>query len=338
VGWLWLLGMLVPTLGLVQSGLQSMADRFCYVPSVGLWIMVAWGVRDLIGTHRLARVGAALAGGAAIIACMVLTSMQIRHWQNSGDIVKRAADLVDQQYWSCYNLGCKAMALGDYPLAIRDFQEALSTEQEMPILSDHSLAYNNLGYAFLNEGQIASAVTNLQIAIMIRPLYPEAYFNLGRAFLMKNQPLEAVDYFQKALALNPGVAATHCKLANTLVLLDRNAQAIAEYSQALRLAPAEDEAANNLAWLLATCPDRPLRDGARAVALARQACQHTHDQNPVILGTLAASYAETGNLAEAVATAQRARQLALAQHNQAYVGVLESQLRQYQLGAGGSRP
>jgi protein O-mannosyl-transferase len=336
VGWLWFLGMLVPTLGLVQSGLQSMADRFCYVASVGLWIMVAWGVRDLIGTHRLARVGAALAGGAAIVVCMVLTPMQISHWQSSGDIIKRATDLVDQQYWSCYNLGCKAMELGDYPLAIRDFQEALSTEQEIPILSDHSLAYNNLGYAFLHEGQIASAVTNFQIALMIRPFYAEAYFNLGRAFLLKNQPKAAVDYFQKALTLKPGVAATHCQLANTLVLLDRNAEAIAEYSQALRLAPGDDEAANNLASLLATCPERALRDGARAVALARQASEHNHDQNPVILGTLAAAYAETGDLVAAIATTQRARQLALAQHNQAYVGVLESQLRQYQVGAGGS--
>ena len=299
VGWLWFLGVLVPTLGLVQSGLQSMADRFCYVPSVGLWIMVAWGVRDLIGAHPLARVGAALAGGLAIIACTVLTPLQISHWQNAGEIIKRATRRkLDQDYWRCYNLGCKAVEQGDYPLAIRDFQEALSTEQETPLLSDHSLAYNNLGYALLHEGQIAGAVTNFQVAIMINPLFAEAYFNLGNAFLIHNQPKEAVNYLQKSLALKPGVAETHCKLANAWVLLDRQAEAIPEYAQALRLAPGADEAANNLAWLLATCPDRSLRDGARAIALARQASQHSHDQNPVILGTLAAAYAETGNWAD----------------------------------------
>jgi Flp pilus assembly protein TadD len=148
----------------------------------------------------------------------------------------------------------------------------------------------------------------------------------------------ALHYFQRAVELDPGVAEPHCKLANTLVLLDRHAEAIAEYSKALRLLPGMDEAANNLAWLLATCPDRSLRDGARAIALARQASQRSQDQNPVILGTLAAAYAEVGNLAEAVATAQRARQLALAQNNRPYAGVLEAQLRQYQDGSGGSHP
>jgi tetratricopeptide (TPR) repeat protein len=330
--------MLVPTIGLVQVGLQAMADRFSYLPSVGLWIMVAWGVRDLAASHGLARVAAAPAGVAAVIACMVLTPMQINYWRSSEALFKRATDVTDQQYWACYNLGCQAMGQGNFPLAIRDFQLALSTEQEIPFLTDHSRAYNNLGFAFLHEGQIANAVTNFQIAIMIQPRYAEAHYNLGRAFLNDNQPKLALDYLRRAADLDPSVAETHCKLANTLVLLGRNSEAIAEYSQALRLLPGLDEAANNLAWLLATCPDRSLRDGARAVALGRQASQHSHEQDPVILGTLAAAYAETGHFPEAVATVQRARQLALAQNNPAYAKVLESQLHQYQGGNGGSHP
>ena len=338
VGWLWFLGMLVPTIGLVQVGLQAMADRFSYVPSVGLWIMVAWGMRDLTRTHPLARVPAALAAGLAIIACVGLTRMQIQHWQNSEDIIMRAIDVNDQKYWMCFNTGCKAIGQGDYPQAIREFQKALSTEKETPFLSDHSRAYNDLGYAYLHQGEIANAVTNFQIAILIRPGYAEAYYNLARAFLINNQPREALNYFQRAVELDPGVAEPHCKLANTLALLDRHGEAIAEYSKALRILPGMDEAANNLAWLLATCPDRSLRDGPRAIALARQASQRNHDQNPVILGTLAAAYAEAGKLPEALATAQRAHQLALAQNNRAYAGVLESQLRQYQDGSGGSHP
>ena len=106
----------------------------------------------------------------------------------------------------------------------------------------------------------------------------------------------------------------------------------------MQLNPEMDEAANNLAWLLATCSDHSLRDGARAVRLARQASEHSHDQNPVILGTLAAAYAEAGQLSEAVDTAQRARQLALAQNNMPLAGTLESQLLMYQAGGGGSHP
>jgi hypothetical protein len=98
------------------------------------------------------------------------------------------------------------------------------------------------------------------------------------------------------------------------------------------------EAANNLAWLLATCPDRSLRDGNRAVILARHASEQSHNQNPMILGTLAAALAEKGNFSEAAATAQRARELALAQANLTLAGALESQWRQYQGASGGSPP
>jgi Flp pilus assembly protein TadD len=134
------------------------------------------------------------------------------------------------------------------------------------------------------------------------------------------------------------VAEIHYKLASALVQSGRPAAAATEYSKALQLRPGLDEAANDLAWLLATCPDHSLRDGAKAVTLARQASEHSHDQNPLFLGTLAAAYAETGKRSEAVATVQRARELALAQHNPALVRVLESQARQYQDGGGGGHP
>jgi Flp pilus assembly protein TadD len=134
------------------------------------------------------------------------------------------------------------------------------------------------------------------------------------------------------------VAEIHSKLAYALAQLGRPAEAIAQYSQALQLSPGDDDAANNLAWLLATCSDRSLRNGGRAVALARQASEHSHGQNPVVLGTLAAAYAEAGNLSAAAATAQRARQLALAQNNRTLAGVLESQWLRYQGGGGGSHP
>jgi Flp pilus assembly protein TadD len=161
---------------------------------------------------------------------------------------------------------------------------------------------------------------------------------MGCAFLTNRQPDVAVDCFQHALAIDPSDAEIHYKLANTLVELDRPADAIAHYSQALQLRPNMDEAANNLAWLLATCPDRSLRNASRAVGLARRASERSHNQNPVILGTLAVSLAAEGNLSEAAATAQRARQLALSQNNLTLAGALESQWRRYQGGSGGAPP
>jgi tetratricopeptide (TPR) repeat protein len=336
VGWFWFLGMLVPTIGLVQVSTQSMADRYSYLPSVGLLIMVAYGMRDWIGVRRIPRAAAALAGGMVVIACMLLTPAQIRHWENTRSLFTWAAGVTDQNYLAYYNLGCDAMDQGQCPQAILYFNKALSSEADKSPWADHSRAYNDLGFAYLHEGQISNAVDNFEKALKIKPKFPEAYFNMGRAFLANNQPDVAVDCFQRALALDSGVAEIHYKLANALAQLGQPAQAIAEYSQTLRLNPHMDEAANNLAWLLATCSDRSLRDGARALSLARQASQRAHDQNPVILGTLAAACAETGNLPEAVATAQRARQLALAQKNPALAGVLETQLQRYQAGGGGS--
>jgi tetratricopeptide (TPR) repeat protein len=300
--------------------------------------MVAWAVRDWIGERLFPHRLAALAGGTAVVACMVLTPLQIHYWRNTRALFLRAASVTDRHYMAYYNLGCDALEQGEYPQAIAFFKTALRAEEDNALWTDHSRAYNNLGYAYLHEGEITNAVTNFEMAIAIKPHYPEAYYNLGRAYLTNNQPAMAVENFQQALAMDPNVAEIRYKLANALVQLGRPAQAIAQYSQALQLRPGMDEAANNLAWLLATCADRSLRDGAKAVALARQASEHSHDMNPVILGTLAAAYAEAGQISEAAATAQRARQLALAQNNRALAGALESQWRRYQNGSGGSPP
>jgi tetratricopeptide (TPR) repeat protein len=337
MGWFWFLGMLIPTIGLVQVSTQAMADRYSYLPSVGLWIMVAWGVRDYIGDRLFPRRAAALAGGTAVIACLLWTPRQVHYWQNTRTLFMRAASVTDQNYLAYYNLGCYAKDQGEYAQAILYFKKALSAEADNAPWADHSRAYNNLGYAYLHQGEITNAVADFERALELQPRYPEAYYNLGRAFMTNQQPDVAVDCFQRALAMDSSVAEIHYKLANALVQLGRPAQAIKEYSKALQLSPGLDDAANNLAWLLATCSDHSLRDGPKAVALARQASEHSHDQNPVMLGTLAAAYAEAGRLSDAATTAERARQLALAQNNRTLAGVLESQWKQYQ-GGGGSHP
>jgi protein O-mannosyl-transferase len=338
VGWFWFLGMLVPTIGLVQVSSQAMADRYSYLPTVGLWIMLAWGVRDLLSGRPSLRAAAALAGGLAVVACLVCTPLQARYWQDTRTLFMRAADVTDHNYLAYYNLGCYAKDDGDYAQAIIYFKKALSAEADNAPLADHARAYNNLGYAYLHDGEISNAVAGFERALELQPRYPEAYYNLGRAFLTNNQPDVAVDCFQHALVLDPNVAEIHSKLAFALAQWGRPAEAIAQYSEALKLNPGLDDAANNLAWLLATCTNRSLRDGLRAVVLARQTSGRSRDQNPVFLGTLAAALAEEGKLSEASATAQRARELALAQNNPTLAASLETQWRRYQNGNGGSHP
>ncbi len=274
----------------------------------------------------------------AVIACMVLTSKQVPYWRDARTLFARAAAVTTQSYLAYYNIGCYAMDDREYDDAILCFKMALSAEADNTRWADHAPAYNDLGYAYLQQGQLSNAVANFEKALVIQPRYPEAYYNLGCAFLNNKQPDEAVDCFQRALAIDSNVATIHYKLANALMQLGRYADSIAEYRQALRLRPAMDEAANNLAWLLATCSDRSQRNGAQAVTLARQASDHNRNQNPIYLGTLAAAYAETGQLSDAVVVAQQARQLALNQNNKMLAGVLEAQMRQYQNGNGTSHP
>jgi tetratricopeptide (TPR) repeat protein len=172
VGWLWFLGMLVPTIGFLQVGYQAMADRYSYLPSVGLWIMVAWGVGDWIGDRLFLRRAAALAGGMAVIAWMVLTPVEISYWQNTRTLFTRAASVTDQHYMAYYNMGCDALEHGQYPQAIAFFTTALRAEVNNALWTDHSRAYNNLGYAYLHEGEITNAVTNFEMAIAIKGHYP----------------------------------------------------------------------------------------------------------------------------------------------------------------------
>jgi hypothetical protein len=218
VGWFWFLGTLVPTIGLVQVSSQAMADRYSYLPSVGLLIMVAWTVRDWIGVRFIPRLAAALAGGMAILACMLLTPAQIQHWRNSRSLFTWAAGVTDQNYLAYYNLGCDAVQQADFPHAILDFNKALSREADSSPWADHSRAYNDLGYCYLHEGQITNAVASFEKALKIKPKFPEAYFNMGRAFLANNQPDVAIDCFQRALALDPNpaiakaLAEAHAKL------------------------------------------------------------------------------------------------------------------------------
>jgi tetratricopeptide (TPR) repeat protein len=330
VGWLWFLGMLVPTIGLVQVGTQAMADRYTYLPCVGLWIMVAWSAWDWIGEHSDRFTVAAVFGTVAVVACMALTFFLVPDWRNSRTVFTRAADVTGGSYIAYYNIGCYAAADGNYGEAIDYYNKALAAEPDNASWADHAPGYNDLGYAYLKEGELANAVTNLEKALALRPNFGKAYYNLGCAFLNNKQPAEAVDCLQRALAIDTDVAAIHYKLANALAQTDQYAKAINEYRQTLKLSPAMDEAANNLAWLLATCPDHSLRNGPEAIELARQTSERSHNRNPIILGTLAAAYAEAGNRSDAVAVTKLARQLALEQNNNGLAQALESQLREYQ--------
>jgi tetratricopeptide (TPR) repeat protein len=273
----------------------------------------------------------------------------------------RAALDADPDYPEAHNaLGDALLQQGKLDQAITEFRRALSLKP------DYAKACNNLGGALLQKGQVNQALENLQRAVTISPDLPQAHYNLGNAFVRLGRMADATAHFQKAVELKPAYAEAHLDLGNVLLQIGRLDEAIAHYQQALQTNPAYFQAQFNLgnallrkgdaaqalphfqqalqlepndaatqntvAWLLATWPDASVRDGRKAVALARAASEATGGKNPMVLQTLAAALAETGQFSEAVETAQRALSLAEAQSNTRLAGQLRLQLNLYQAG------
>jgi cytochrome c-type biogenesis protein CcmH/NrfG len=210
--------------------------------------------------------------------------------------------------------------------AITQYQEALE------IRPDFAEAHNNLGNALLQKGNVGEAITQYQNALQINPDYVDALNNLGSALRQKGRVDEAIRHYQEALKIKPDFAGAHYNLGNALLQKGKVGEAIAHFQQAVQIGPADPAAQNNLAWLLAACPEASLRNGAKAVELARQANALTGGENPIMLHTLAAAYAEAGRFSEAVETAQRALLLAGEQSNTGLAGQLQLEMKLYRAG------
>jgi len=221
-------------------------------------------------------------------------------------------------------------------LLIRDgkVEEAMAHFQKaVQIMPNLAVVHNSLGNALLDQGKMADAIAQFQKALEIAPGAAAAHFGLAFALMRAQRVDEAITEYQKGLQSDPSSASVRSNLAFALQQRGRLGEAIAQFQKVLQLNPADLGARYNLAWLLATAPEASLRDGAKAVELARQANQETGGKNPLILQTLAAACAETGRFPEAVETTQYALRLAEAQSNTVLTGALQSELRLYQAGS-----
>jgi tetratricopeptide (TPR) repeat protein len=211
VGWFWFLGMLAPTIGLVQVGIQSMADRYSYLPMVGVSIMAVWGASDLLAERTGGRWILGTAAGVAIGACMILTPLQVRYWRDSDALFQHAIEVTKNNY----------------------------------------LAYNNLGYFLSNRGEAAKSMLYYKSALQINPNYDEAHNNLGFALAELGRYQEATNEYIKALSLNPGLTEAHNNLGNSLGSLGLTDAAMHEYQVALEEDPHHADAHNNYGVALA---------------------------------------------------------------------------------------
>jgi len=245
VGWLWYLGMLVPMIGFIQVGLQSHADRYTYLPQIGLYILVTWEVLEWLGRWRW-KYGVPGITGAIVIAVLVGCShVQTTYWQNSETLWQRALDVTSNNYVASYNLGSVLLKKGQADPARVLFQEAIR------IKPDYEQAYVDMGSALMLTEQTNQAIDYYQKALQIRPDLAEGWSNLGSALLKSGHVAEAIESYRKAIAIKPDSADMEYNLGRAFASKPDWEKAIASYQAALKLQPNEAKTLNNLGVALA---------------------------------------------------------------------------------------
>jgi len=393
-GWFWYLVMLLPVIGLIQVGSQAHADRYTYLPQIGLYLLLAWAITDALAS-RLQRRILAVTASVAVIALAWCAHVQASYWRNgeslwghalavtSGNFMAhdglgeclgnrgRLDEAIDQfqkalniapgypeiktnliialtrkgrtdeaithlqallkEYpndaQAHYNLGNALRKKGDSQGAIAAYEKTLSIQARYPA------AHYNLGIALDQNGQIDEAIAHYREAVQEQPNYPEAYYLLGNDLLQKARVDDAIAAYEQALKSRPTYPEVENNIGLALLQKGRPSEAIAHWQNALAGQSDSVDSLNNLAWVLATFPESWIRNRKQALALAERANQLSGDNNPAILRTLAAAYAENGRFTEARVTAERGLQLANAQENLALANIFKGDLARYRINA-----
>jgi tetratricopeptide (TPR) repeat protein len=240
-GWLWFVGTLVPVIGLVQVGSQAMADRYTYIPSVGLLVLFTWGVSGLLRPWRHQVIALSVAGSALILICVALTRAQLGYWQDSGTLFRHALEHAENNYVAHCNLGDFLDEKGQTDEAMSHYRKAIRLEPGL------AQAHYDLGNLFKRTGRIAEAVSQYQEAVRLAPDFADAHNNLGNALFSAGRIDEAVSQYQEAIRLQPDIAAALNGLGNALSSKGELDEAISQYDKAIRLQPDYALARNGLA-------------------------------------------------------------------------------------------
>jgi Flp pilus assembly protein TadD len=350
-----------------------MADHYTYIPSIGIFIALSWGVAEVTATWRGRSAFLAAAATLVIGACLKLAFVQTQLWRDSETLFRHTLAVTHDNPVAEESLGAALAGQGKIPEAAEHFSQAVAIDPNyaqarcdlgltevlagkldegilqyraaLALAPQSEIAHFNLARALALQGRFTEAVPEYEAALQLRPDSPETRAFLADALIQVGQtneaavqlaqvlqakpndpganerygllleqagkPNEAIAPLREAVRLEPTVER-HQNLAQVLVSVGQPALAVAEYREALRLQPDSVAALNNLAWLLATTPDNNIRNGSQAATLAEHACRLTEFKTPLLVGTLAAAYAEAGRFDEAVKVAEQAKQLAAA--------------------------
>ena len=246
VGWMWYLVMLVPVIGLVQVGNQAHADRYTYLPQIGLYILIVWGLADVCDKWRYGRPVLGVTALGMLAGLLALARGQAAYWKNSLTLWPHTLASTSGNYIADFNLGAALSQQGKVEEAIGYFQQGLEFKP------DDAKAHYNLANALMSQGKLEAAIGHWKMALQLKPDYAEANDNLGLALQNKGKLDEAIARYRHGLQSKPEDAVAHNNLGSALQSQGKLKEAIEHYRQALQLDPDYAEAHVNLGLALQT--------------------------------------------------------------------------------------
>jgi tetratricopeptide (TPR) repeat protein len=230
-GWLWYLGTLVPVIGLVQVGVQAMADRYTYLPSIGIFIIFAWSISCITRRWRYQRPMLIISAMAVIIALTICTRMQVKRWHNSITLFQHAIAVTNANYISYYNLGVAFKNKGEFTEAMDCYRKIEKMKPEFPEI------YYSIGNLLKAQDKFDEALDNYRHALKLRPDYVDAIVNMATAMKMQGEMEQAVEKWKEAIEIDPDCAEAHSSLALAMAQQGKYNLAVEHFNHALRIEP-----------------------------------------------------------------------------------------------------
>lgn len=343
VGWFWFLGALVPVIGLVQVGVQSRADRYTYLPTIGLSIMLTWGVAEWVARKRPDKMLIVGAAGMLIIFWTIISVHQVSTWKTSTTVFTHAKNVVSDNYFAWNHLGlayqqdCEELRrTNQLAEADKKLEDAgICFETSVNIAPSYDASNANLGVYFARRNDFKEALKYFKRSVEVNPHMVGHRSNLGAMYLNLGDYDEAEKVLRKAIEINPQHAQCHLNLGETLGRKGDFRGMLGEWREVIRICPDDPTMMVRAARLLATSQDASLRNGKEAVELIERAMNIVRPTNgpvPELLDIAAMAYAETGDFTRAEEVATEAARLAKQRNAGDFARQIQTRIMKYQNG------
>ena len=324
VGWLWFLGTLVPVIGLVQVGDAAMADRYTYFPLIGVFLAVAFGIRDLANRFQFPKPAVIAAAVMFLAGCLVLTENQLRYWRDSESLFIHALAVTKDNYLAHLNLGTVFQKEGRLNEALAEYHEAAR------LSPGYFRVHSNLGSLLDDMGRPEEALAEYRLALRLKSNLPTLHDGMGIVLVELGRFDEAMSEFAGAARLDPAYPWPYFQMGKALLGQGRNAEAIDKLREALRINPDNYQILAYVARVLAANEKPEVRDGQTALVYAVKANVLSDGTLPFVLDALGMACAETGRFDDAQEAIERAINIATATGMKQDVASMQQRLRLYQ--------